>query len=253
MIFKMIIAYDGTNYGGWQNQHNSIGIQSLIEKALSTVLRKPTEVTGSGRTDAGVHAHAQVAHFSFDDGVHLPKLVISLNALLPKDIRIRHIEKADDDFHARFSAKSKTYHYHIHSFSDPFKRHYSYYVHHKINLPLLKEAAAHFVGTHDFTSFAHEASTGSASRNAIRTIHRLDVIEDHADLRLEFEGSGFLYKMVRNITGTLLDISSGKIPLSTLPDIFAAKDRTQAGKTAPAHGLFLAQVNYASTSFKDSK
>ncbi len=246
MKYKLLIAYDGTPFGGWQYQDNAPSIQAHIEHALSTALRTPISIIGSGRTDSGVHALGQVAHFSTDAPVSPQRLLLSLNALLPPDIRILQIETAPEDFHAIYSAKAKLYTYHLHldKQENPFKRHHSYRPLKPLNLTLLKEAAAHFVGTHDFTSFANQSDEGSAAKNPIRTIHRLDVIDEAGGVRLEFQGTGFLYKMVRNITGTLLEISTGKIPLQSLPEIFAAKDRRKAGQTAPAHGLFLTEVFY---------
>jgi tRNA pseudouridine38-40 synthase len=246
MKFKLFIAYDGTHYGGWQIQTNATSIQTLVENALSTALRTPTSVTASGRTDAGVHALHQVAHFSYEHELDLYRLIASLNGLLPLDIRVLNIEPTSDDFHARYSAKSKIYHYHLHldRVLDPFKRLYSFHVLHPVDLELLQKSANLFIGTHDFTSFANEADQGSAAKNPIRTLYRLDIIEERGGVRLEFEGSGFLYKMVRNITGTLLDIANCKLDVETLPDIFAAKNRSLAGKAAPAQGLFLVKVNY---------
>src|SRR5205814_82447 len=167
-------------------------------------LRAPTDLTGSGRTDAGVHAKAQVAHFSCSSKIDIQRLMGSLNGLLPRDIRIMQIQMVADDFHARYSATGKIYHYHIQLDRNlsPFNRHYSVYVTHPIDLHLLKQAAALFIGTHDFSSFANQAHSGSAARGAVRTLKRLDVIEEPGGLRLEFEGNGFLYKMVRNIVGT---------------------------------------------------
>lgn len=244
--FKIIISYDGTRYGGWQMQTNSISIQTLVQKALETILRKPTPLIGSGRTDAGVHALGQTAHFSCENEIDPFRLQGSLNALLPGDIRIRHVESVQSDFHARYSAVGKTYHYHLHleRTIDPFKRFYSTHVRHKVDLSLLKSASDLFVGTHDFTSFANEASEGSASRNPVRTLRRASLIEEPGGVRLEFEGNGFLYKMVRNIVGTLLDVSNGRFSLEDIPLIFDAKDRRKAGKTAPPEGLFLMQVHY---------
>lgn len=244
--YKLSISYDGTRYGGWQIQPNATSIQTLIEKALKIVLRKSIKLIGSGRTDSGVHAEGQIAHFSFDGDLELSKLHHSLNGLLPDDIRIRRIDPVEVDFHARFSAKGKIYHYRIDrgKIKNPFTRLYAYHLPYPIDLDLLKEAAKAFVGKHDFTSFSNEAHRGSAAHDPVRTLFRLDIIERGNELVLEFEGNGFLYKMVRNITGTLLDMARGKIPLSDIEDIFAAKDRSRAGTTAPAHGLFLVDVRY---------
>ncbi len=242
MRYKLTIAYDGTNYSGWQVQENSISIQFLIQKALQTALRHPLDLTGSGRTDAGVHARGQTAHF--DTGLPIDRLLPSLNALLPSDIRILQIDPVAPDFHARYSAKGKNYHYHLHlaPVSDPFTKLYRCQVFGPFNLDNFRKGALHFLGTHDFTSFANVKE--EIQTDTIRTLKRLDIIEQKGGLRLEFEGTGFLYKMVRNITGTLLDIASGKIDPGQIPVIFASRDRRKAGTAAPAHGLFLMSVDY---------
>jgi tRNA pseudouridine38-40 synthase len=244
--YKMTIAYDGTDYSGWQAQKNALSIQFLIEQALATVLSKDILITGSGRTDSGVHALGQVAHFEVEESLNLYKLNHSLNSLLPKAIRILSMEETDPSFHARYDATGKIYHYHLRldKLLSPFNRLYSWHVPHKVDLTLLQKAAPLFIGTHDFTSFANDADKGSAATDAVRTIKRLDVVEEEGGVRLEFEGDGFLYKMVRNITGTLMDASSGRLPLEKIPKILLAKDRQQAGSTAPPHGLFLIKVHY---------
>jgi len=250
----MIIAYDGTEYGGWQIQNNSTTIQALIQDALHTVLRKSLSVIASGRTDAGVHALKQVAHFKCSDELNISKTLLSLNALLPKDIRILSLESAPPSFHARFGAHSKIYHYYLYldPVLDPFLRRYTYRPAHTIDLSLLKEAMHYFVGTHDFTSFANVKEIGS---NNERTIHRLELLEQgpwgqNSDkvVCLSFEGSGFLYKMVRNIVGTLLDICATKLCMSDIPKLFAARDRRAAGRAAPPQALFLIEVNYSISS-----
>jgi tRNA pseudouridine38-40 synthase len=244
MKYLLTISYDGTNYAGWQVQPNAVSIQSLIQQALETALRKPTPLTGSGRTDSGVHALGQTAHFTHESPIDKRKLLHSLNGLLPKDIRILAIQNVPDDFHARYSALSKIYRYRLALTENPFNRLYAYHLPYPIDLSLLKQAARHFLGEHDFTSFSNEAHRGSAAKNPVRNLMRLDVIEDPKEIILEFEANGFLYKMVRNITGTLLDIARGKLPLTSLPEIFAAKDRTKAAAAAPAHGLCLIKVLY---------
>ncbi len=244
--YRLIVAYDGTEFGGWQVQPNAVSIQSLIELSLSTILRVPTPILGSGRTDAGVHAYGQAAHFLTEKPIDTCRTLASLNGLLPNTIRILSLEPVPADFHARFSATSKIYHYRLHldPVPDPFKRHYAYHVPHPVDLNLLKRAEEKFIGTHDFTSFANEAASGSASKGAVRTLYRLCVIDEPGGARLEFEGNGFLYKMVRNIVGTLLDVCAGKIKEEEIPAILAAKDRKKAGRAAPAHGLYLFEVNY---------
>lgn len=244
--YKLTIAYDGTEYCGWQVQPNGISIQQLIQEKISILLRNATTIIGSGRTDAGVHALGQIAHFHSAPILNLYRFHGSLNALLPPDIRILHIEEVPSSFHAQYSPIGKTYHYRLHldHVQDPFKRLYSLHVREKIDLKNLKEAASLFLGTHDFTSFANEAHLGSASRDPIRTLKRLDAIEELGGIRLEFEGDGFLYKMVRNIVGTLLEIGAGKRSKDEVITILEAKDRKVAGQAAPPHGLFLVKVEY---------
>jgi tRNA pseudouridine38-40 synthase len=244
--YKLLIAYDGTSYGGWQSQPNSICIQDLLEKALTILVRQKCEVIGSGRTDAGVHALGQVAHFTTDETIDSGRVLFSLNALLPKEIRALDLSEVHDTFHARFDATGKIYHYRIHldPVLDPFKRKYALHVQQKINLDALKEAAKLFTGTHDFSSFANSQTKGSAAKDPVRTLRRLDVIEEEGGVRLEFEGTGFLYKMVRNITGTLLEVAEGKRFPEDIASILLAKDRSKAGKAAFPHGLFLVKVFY---------
>lgn len=244
--YALAIAYDGTAYCGWQIQPNGVSIQELIQDKVSILTRTPTQVIGSGRTDAGVHALGQVAHFHSHFIQDLYRFHGSLNALLPPDIRILNVHEVPSSFHAQYSALGKTYHYRLHldRVSDPFKRLYSFHVKEKINLDILQSAALMLLGTHDFTSFANEAHQGSAAKDAVRTLKRLDIIHEPGGIRLEFSGDGFLYKMVRNMVGTLLEIGMEKRSLKELPVILEAKDRRVAGQTAPPHGLFLIGVDY---------
>jgi tRNA pseudouridine38-40 synthase len=242
----MTLSYDGTNYGGWQVQPNATSIQSLLEYALLTLLKEKTAVIGSGRTDAGVHALGQVASFRAKNPLDLYKVSHSLNGLLPKEVRVISLEEAKDSFHARYSATGKTYRYHLHldKVLNPFTRLYSWHVPHNVSIPLLEQLIPSFIGTKDFSSFANEAHTGSAAKNNIRTIRKLDIIPTNGGIVLEFEGTGFLYKMVRNITGTLMDICAGRLKKEALEEIFLSKDRKKAGSAAPPQGLFLMNVNY---------
>jgi tRNA pseudouridine38-40 synthase len=247
MRYKLTIAYDGTHYSGWQVQPNARSIQSLVQKALETALRHPIDLTGSGRTDAGVHARGQTAHFDTPLSLDLSRLRLSLNALLPPDIRALEIENASADFHARYSATSKTYHYNLHleAAHDPFTRLYRHKVLGPCHLEKIRAALPHFLGTHDFTSFANQRASASPSRRgATRTMLRLELFEQKGGARLEFESTGFLYKMVRNITGCLLDVGAGKLAPEAIPTILAAKDRRMGREAAPPQGLFLMQVNY---------
>lgn len=211
---------------------------------MITALRHPLDLTGSSRTDSGVHAHGQIAHFDTDTPFEPARLRISLNALLPPDIRILQIDPVPSDFHARYSALSKIYHYHLHidPIADPFTQLYRHQVYGPFNLDKLKQGASHFIGTYDFTSFANTKEI--PDKDAVRTLFRLEAIEQKGGVRLEFEGDGFLYKMVRNITGTLLDITASKLDPAQIPTILAARDRRKAGFAAPAQGLFLKKILY---------
>jgi tRNA pseudouridine38-40 synthase len=244
--YKLTIAYDGSDYSGWQVQPNGVSIQAKLEEAIAIIVRHNVKVVGAGRTDAGVHALGQVAHFHCDTALDLFRFLGSVNGLLPKDIRVKSIDSVPSDFHAQRSAVGKIYHYHIclDAVQSPFNRLYCYKVHEKIDLDILKKGALLFIGTHDFTSFANEAHTGAAHANPVRNLRRLDLVTEEEGIRLEFEGDGFLYKMVRNIVGTLLEAAKGKLSITDIEKIFQAKDRRRAGMAVPPHGLFLVKVFY---------
>lgn len=246
--YKLTIAYDGTNYSGWQIQPNATSIQEIIQKAIHTIIRQEVTLIGSGRTDTGVHALGQVAHFKCDLEIDLFRFFGSLNGILPRDIRILDIASVPLDFHAQRSAISKTYHYHLclDRVQIPFKRLYSWHLHSKCDVTLLKEAAQLFVGTHDFTSFANEASEGCAARDAVRTLFDLSVVPEENGVCLAFTADGFLYKMVRNIVGTLVEVATHKCDIVRIPKIFEARNRQCAGQAAPPQGLFLMHVNFES-------
>lgn len=243
--YKLTISYDGTDYSGWQVQPNGQAIQPLVQRAIEIVLRHPIRLSASGRTDAGVHALAQIAHFDSPHTLPL-RFVLSVNALLPPDIRVLSCEPTAPSFHARYHATGKIYHYSLqlgHAL-DPFHRRTRTHLIASLDIPLIRTAAPLFVGTHDFTSFSNQPDKGAASRDPVRTLTRLDIVHHHPLLRFEFEGDGFLYKMVRNITGTLLEIGRHKRPPSDIPLLFAARDRRRVGPAAPPQGLSLIQVLY---------
>jgi tRNA pseudouridine38-40 synthase len=209
-----------------------------------TRFKSPIRLIGAGRTDAGVHALGQVAHFSTTCACQPNQILYALNGMLPDDIRIISLETASDTFHAQISALSKEYHYHlwleqvINPLVSRYRHHFCYQ---NFSLPLLEGAAQAFVGIHNFATFAN---VGNKVSNTIRNLKRLTIVPQEGGVRLEFEGDGFLYKMVRNIVGTLLEIGLGKRASTDLPLLFAAQDRRIAGPSAPAKGLILVHVNY---------
>jgi len=251
--FKLVISYDGTHYSGWQVQPNAISIQELIEKAISIIVRHPLRVVASGRTDAGVHARGQVAHFSTETDLDEHRFLVSVNGLLPPDIRVKEICQVSEKFHSQYSVETKTYHYHLclEKFQNPFSRLYTLHMREKLDLGLLDQAAQLFIGTHDFTSFAN-LDLSKVNLNAVRTIKRIDLCEESGGIRLEFEGNGFLYKMVRNIVGVLLDAARGKKNTEDILTIFEMRDRKLCGRAVPPQGLFLDHVDFPASSFEMS-
>ncbi len=242
--YKITIAYDGAAYSGWQIQPHATSVQETLSAALSIPLRAPVKLIGAGRTDAGVHARAQVAHLSWPTTIADPaRITMSVNSLLPADIRVLAIELTSDEFHAMLKSTKKEYHYNLtlDEVQLPFERGNSWHVCRKVDFELLQKAAQQFVGTHDFTSFAN---IGSYTPDTIRTIYRLDVIRTPTGARLEFEGNGFLYRMVRNITGAVVEVATGRMTLEAITSTFAARDRKLAPMGAPAHGLSLVEVYY---------
>lgn len=243
---KLTISYDGTLYKGWQIQKNAHSIQETIQNVLRILFKEDIKLIGSGRTDTGVHAKGQVANFLSEKNYPLDKILYSLNGMLPQDIRILSLEDAPASFHAQYSALGKIYHYHLilDPVVDPTKRLYTHHVKGRFDLDAFREAAPLFLGKHDFTSFANEADYGSAAKDPIRTLKRIDIIREGGNVRIELEADGFLYKMVRNIVGTLLEVGYKKKEASLISEILAGKDRRLAGSAAPAQGLFLMKVIY---------
>ncbi len=241
MNVKIEIEYEGTNYSGWQKQEGVKTIQEEIERALSKITGEAVEIFGSGRTDAGVHALGQVASFNVQTTIPPERIRFALNQHLPEDIRILKSMEVDEGFHARFSARRKTYLYRIQmgEVRRPFERKISYYTKDHLDIQRMCEAAGYFIGEHDFSSFKSE---GSTAKDFVRTIYFLDVRQCDDMVEIEITGNGFLYNMVRIIAGTLVEIGRGKE--YDISAILAARDRKLAGPTAPAHGLFLKEVLY---------
>ncbi len=240
---RLIISYDGTNYVGWQVQPNGVSVQALLEKALFELTSEQIRVEGSGRTDSGVHAKAQVAHFDTNARMDAGKFAVAMNMHLPPDIRVLFSEECDPSFHARFSAKRKEYAYTVQlgPHADVFHRTTSLHLHYMPDEAAMQRAAEAVLGTHDFNAFK---CAGSSMENTVRTVTRSEWTRDSIFLIYHVEGNGFLYNMVRILVGTMLEIGSGKRPVSDMQTAIESGCRSDAGATAPAHGLCLERVVY---------
>ncbi len=245
--FKLLIAYEGTAYQGWQVQKIGTGVQEKIEEAFGRIFPSVRRIHGSSRTDTGVHALGMVAHVEIPKSefkMPAARLALALNALLPDDIRVLSAVRTPPDFHARFDATSKQYRYFVwnHHAMNPLliKRAWHFPV--KLDLANMRAAAKIFIGRHDFRCFAGTRSYEMESN--VRTLTRCDIKKSGQQLTFIIEGDGFLYKMCRGIVGTLVQVGQGKIPLERVAEILASRDRRVAGMTAPAHGLVLWEVYY---------
>ncbi|MBN2468234.1 MAG: tRNA pseudouridine(38-40) synthase TruA [Deltaproteobacteria bacterium] len=240
---KLTIEYDGTNYSGWQSQTNAPTIQDTLESAFARILSHRVGLIGAGRTDSGVHALGQVANFKTASSLELSSLLRGANSLLPNDIMIRKIEEVDAIFHARFSAKSRIYEYHIWDNPLPsvFHRNYTWWIRDGLDASLMGKAVLHLLGHHDFSSFQGADKEEVFSEREVMTA----AFERRGPkLVFSIEANAFLRHMVRNIIGTLIEVGKGKISPKNFFEIFAARDRRKAGITAPGCGLFLKHVRY---------
>jgi tRNA pseudouridine38-40 synthase len=250
MKFKLIIAYDGTAYQGWQEQKIGTGVQEKVEEALAKLFPSRPCAHSSSRTDTGVHALGLAAHFEVPQAeckMSTTKLVLAVNAHLPEDIRVLSAVRVRNNFHARFDAKGKQYHYFVwnHPAMNPLIRHMAWHVTRRLDWQAMRKAAKHFVGKHDFRSFA--ANPGYTRESAVRTLTRCDIKRSGLQLVFIIEGDGFLYKMCRGIVGTLVQVGLGKFTAADIKQMLAKRDRRVAGMTAPARGLVLWRVFYSST------
>lgn len=242
--FKMTIQYDGTKYNGWQKQGNTSNtIQEKIEAVISQLTGEKIELNASGRTDAGVHALGQVANFKTDMEHDTEYMLKEINRYLPKDIRILDLKKADIMFHSRLNARRKTYVYRIDNtdFGSVFDRKYAMRFNDRLDIKAMREAAAFYVGEHDFKSFCTKKNM---KKSTIRKIYSVDITQNNGIIEIEYCGNGFLYNMVRILTGTLMDVGRGRLKPSDIADIIEARDRGRAGFTAEPEGLFLKSVEY---------
>ncbi|WP_064091238.1 tRNA pseudouridine(38-40) synthase TruA [Rossellomorea aquimaris] len=241
---KCIIAYDGTNFHGYQIQPNQRTVQGLLEDRLSDIHKgEKIRVSASGRTDAGVHANGQVFHFDTPLAIPEEKWPVVLNTKLPDEVTVKEASYVSMDFHSRFSVLQKEYRYRVYTGKtrSPFYRHFALHYPQPVSVVEMKKAASYLLGEHDFTSFC---SAKTEVEDKVRTIHRITIEEYEEELVFLFVGNGFLYNMVRILVGTLLEVGSGNISNEDIPSILDAKDRNAAGKTAPPQGLYLWKVDY---------
>lgn len=244
MRILITVEYYGKNYAGWQRQKNALAVQQVLEEKLSLILQSKVILVASGRTDRGVNAYAQKAHFDYDGFFPVQKIAYSVNTTLPDDIRVLSAIQVPDDFHAQYSAKKKTYLYKMY-FSKtlhPLKNLLSTQIpYENINFENMEIACRDLIGTHDFAAFA---ATGSHITNTVRTVFDAKITKNGEDAEFEITGNGFLYNMVRIAVGTLVWIGIGKLPVTAVKEMLLSGDRTKGGKTLAPHGLYLKSVHY---------
>ena len=240
---KIIIEYDGKDWGGWQKQPNKLNIQGEIERAIEEITGEKVQLIASGRTDAGVHALAQVANFKIEKDIPVEKIPYALNSKLKKSIRIKSAEEVDEKFHSRYTCKRKTYRYVINNSvqGTAIYRNLQYHFPEKLDEEKMNKGIKYLIGEHDFKSFK---ASGTSSKSSVRTIYDAKVTREGDIVTIELTGNGFLYNMVRIISGTLIDVGIGKTKPEEVKEILEAKDRLKAGKTLPPTGLYLVDVKY---------
>lgn len=241
MKIKMILAYDGTRYLGWQRTKMGPSVQGVLEGALFEILRREVRVEASSRTDRGVHAEGQVVHFLIEETPLLGKLVYGVNSVLPCDVRVRSAEVVEDGFHATLSGVGKEYRYFIcnRAVEDPMRRLYAWHVHEQLDVEPMRRAARGLVGRHDFGSF-----TTIKSEDTIRTLFDIQILVNEGQVEIRIFGDRFLYKMMRRLVGTLVAVGKGILVEDEVFGLLERPDRARAGVTAPAHGLFLHKVYF---------
>lgn len=243
MNIRLDIQFDGTNYHGWQIQPEKATVQGILKEAIFKVTGEDVTPNGCGRTDSGVHASGYVCDFKTNSTIPCDKLPFALNTFLPEDVVCTNAQYADDDFSASYSAKKKTYRYTIDNsvFSDVFMNRFAWHYKYGLDVDKMRDAAKHFLGTHDFIGFAR---SGFTVKTTVRTIYEIKIEKNGNIITIDVTGNGFLYNMVRIIAGTLVFAGSGKIDPNEIPDIINSKQRSMAGITAPAKGLCLKEVFY---------
>ena len=240
---KIIIEYDGKDFNGWQKQPNKLNIQGEIERAIEEITGEKVDLIASGRTDAGVHALAQVANFKIEKDIPIEKIPYALNSKLKKSIRVKSAEEVDEKFHSRYTCKRKTYRYVINNSvqGTAIYRNLQYHFPEKLDEEKMNKGIKYLIGEHDFKSFK---ASGTSSKSSVRTIYDAKVTREGDIVTIELTGNGFLYNMVRIISGTLVDVGIGKIKPEDVKDILEARDRLKAGRTLPPTGLYLVDVKY---------
>ena len=240
---RLTIEYDGKDFNVWQKQPNKLNIQGEIERAIEEITGEKVDLIASGRTDAGVHALAQMANFKTNSNLPVEKYPIALNTKLKKSIRIQKAEEVEEDFHSRYHCKQKKYRYVINNSEQgsSIYRNLEYFVPNKLNVEKMQEAVKYFEGEHDFKAFK---ASGTSSKSSVRTIYKTKVEKQGDRIVIELTGNGFLYNMVRIIAGTLVEVGLGKIEPNEIPEIIEKGERARAGKTLPPQGLYLVKVEY---------
>lgn len=241
--WKCVCAYDGTTFAGWQSQAGATAIQDVIEARLAQIFATPVRIHGSGRTDSGVHAHGQVFHFDAVWAHSTDKLLAAFRHRLPSQIQIKSVRAVQPTFHARFDAKGKRYDYHLHlGDADPFLRPFCWTIFKPIEVGAMQAAAASLRGRHDFRAFT--ALNGPEREDTVRDLRRLDVVRRGRRVQITAEADGFLYKMVRSLTGVLVAVGEGKLRVDDVRKLLDGRTRTHVVQTAPPQGLFLTKVYY---------
>lgn len=240
---KLTIEYDGKDFNGWQKQPNKLNIQGTIEKAIETITKEPVDLMASGRTDAGVHAIGQVANFKTNSNIPIEKFAVAINSNLKKSILIKSAEEVDERFHSRLTCKRKTYCYVINNspVGTAIFRNLETHIGIPLDVEKMQEAILYFKGEHDFKAFK---SSGTSSKSSVRTIYDASVKKEGDKIYISLTGNGFLYNMVRIISGTLVEVGMGKIKPEEIPNIIKSGKRENAGKTLPPQGLYLVKVEY---------
>lgn len=243
MRVKLVVAYDGTNYSGWQLQKNAVTIEQKLNEALSDLLGEEIVVTGASRTDAGVHSLGNVCVFDTETRIPAEKICYALNARLPEDIVVQASCEVAADFHPRAGKSSKTYEYRVlnRTLPDPTRRHDTYFYHYDLDVDAMAKAASYLEGEHDFKSFC---SVHAQVETTVRTIYSCTVTKDEDVIRIRVTGNGFLYNMVRIIAGTLIEVGARKRQPEEIIEMLEKADRCTAGPTAPAHGLTMLEIKY---------